>query len=63
MATSEWFKSSYSIPDNDCLEGARILDDAISIRDSKAPAHGTFLFREATWTPFLTALKNKRSAT
>ncbi|WP_439679391.1 DUF397 domain-containing protein [Embleya sp. MST-111070] len=33
-----------------------------AIRDSKAPDRGTFLFREATWAPFLTALKNTRSA-
>ncbi|MFI1385866.1 DUF397 domain-containing protein [Embleya sp. NPDC020886] len=56
MATSEWFKSSYST-DVNCVEGAHTCDGAISIRDSKAPARGIFLFREATWTPFLTNLK------
>ncbi|MFI1584384.1 DUF397 domain-containing protein [Embleya sp. NPDC020630] len=41
-------------------EGALAPDDAIAIRDSKAPAQGTFLFREASWAPFLTTLKNER---
>ncbi|OPC79195.1 hypothetical protein B4N89_34570 [Embleya scabrispora] len=57
MTTSEWFKSSYSNPDVNCVEGARSPGHAIAIRDSQEPTKGTCLFREATWTPFLTALK------
>ncbi|MFE3201831.1 DUF397 domain-containing protein [Embleya sp. NPDC059237] len=56
MTTNDWFKSSYST-DVDCVEGARTPAHAISIRDSKVPTQGTFLFHEATWTAFLTALK------
>ncbi|MEU0940403.1 DUF397 domain-containing protein [Embleya sp. NPDC005971] len=57
MPTSSWFKSTHSRPDEACVEGSHTLHDAISIRDSKAPAQGTFLFRKATWTPFLATLK------
>ncbi|MGW9210428.1 DUF397 domain-containing protein [Embleya sp. NPDC055664] len=58
MTTSEWFKSTYSNPDVNCVEGARSPGHAISIRDSKDPAQGAFLFHETTWTPFLAALKS-----
>ncbi|MFI1385834.1 DUF397 domain-containing protein [Embleya sp. NPDC020886] len=58
MTTGEWFKSSYSTPANDCVEGTRTSDDAMSIRDSKDPGQGTFRFPSHTWEPFLAALKS-----
>ncbi|MGC0416130.1 DUF397 domain-containing protein [Embleya sp. AB8] len=57
MTAGIWFKSSYSLPNNDCVEGSHSPDDTISIRDSKAPDQGIFRFPGPIWTPFLAALK------
>ncbi|MBA2808368.1 DUF397 domain-containing protein [Streptomyces sp. KM273126] len=53
-----WRKSSYSGPDdgNACVEIAN-LPTHIAIRDSKAPARATLMFRPGAFTTFVDALR------
>ncbi|MDJ1137307.1 DUF397 domain-containing protein [Streptomyces iconiensis] len=56
----EWFKSSHSNDQGgNCVEGARLHDGAMAVRDSKQQPHGPALtVRPAAWTTFITALKD-----
>jgi len=51
-----WFKSSWSTETQDCVEVR--LGDEIGVRDSKSPATGQLSVDQATWTAFLTGLKD-----
>ncbi|KIF69498.1 hypothetical protein HY68_14400 [Streptomyces sp. AcH 505] len=48
-----WFKSSYS---NDqggaCVEGARLADGSMAVRDSKSPHGPALLFPASAWHAF-----------
>ncbi|MEV7038383.1 DUF397 domain-containing protein [Amycolatopsis sp. NPDC051061] len=51
-----WQKSSYSAPENECVEVALLVDRA-AVRDSKDPRGGFFELPGAGWSAFLTVLK------
>jgi hypothetical protein len=58
LAPVTWFKSSYSNPHGgDCVEGARLADGAMAVRDSKDPHGPAFLFPEAAWSTFVASVK------
>lgn len=49
-----WFKSSYS--DNqggECVEGARLADGSLAVRDSKSPHGPALLFAPRAWCAFI----------
>ncbi|MEU9288758.1 DUF397 domain-containing protein [Streptomyces sp. NPDC048275] len=53
-----WFKSSYSDAQGGaCVEGARLLDGIMAVRDSKIPAGPVFLFQDEAWAAFTTGVK------
>ncbi|MFF5564819.1 DUF397 domain-containing protein [Streptomyces sp. NPDC012623] len=53
----KWFKSSYSNDHvGDCVEGARLADGAMAVRDSKHPQGPAFVFPAPAWTAFVAAL-------
>ncbi|MFJ9032598.1 DUF397 domain-containing protein [Streptomyces sp. NPDC102274] len=53
-----WFKSSYSndTPGGDCVEGARLADGAMAVRDSKNPNGPAFVLTGSAWATFVDAL-------
>ncbi|MFE4372845.1 DUF397 domain-containing protein [Streptomyces sp. NPDC056835] len=55
---ADWFKSSYSndTPGGDCVEGARLADGAMALRDSKDPHSPAFVFGGGAWAAFVDAL-------
>jgi hypothetical protein len=56
----EWFKSTYSAQNGECLEASRRKTEAMDVRDSKDP-HGIVLsFTRESWSAFLTDVKGNR---
>jgi hypothetical protein len=54
-----WFKSSYSNDQGgNCVEGARLADGQMAVRDSKDPHGPALRFPAAAWTAFTTAVRN-----
>ncbi|MCZ4126050.1 DUF397 domain-containing protein [Streptomyces sp. H39-S7] len=54
---SAWFKSSYS--DNQggaCVEGARLADGSMAVRDSKDPHGPALRFTADAWRSFASAV-------
>jgi uncharacterized protein DUF397 len=52
-----WFKSSRSAAaSNTCIE-VRITDQAVAVRDSKAPEAGQLVFPYTAWRVFLRRLR------
>ncbi|GAA0533420.1 hypothetical protein GCM10011581_18400 [Saccharopolyspora subtropica] len=52
----DWFKSSYSGPNNNSCVEARFAPDGIDIRDSKDPDGPILRFDRTTWTKFVRRL-------
>ncbi|MGW2513025.1 DUF397 domain-containing protein [Streptomyces scopuliridis] len=57
LTGADWFKSSYS---NDhggaCVEGARLADGAMAVRDSKDPHGPASVIAGGAWAAFVEAL-------
>ncbi|NEB05024.1 DUF397 domain-containing protein [Streptomyces sp. SID13726] len=60
LSTARWSKSSYSNgTGGDCVEVAQGFPGVIPVRDSKQAHDGPVLFLpSATWTAFVTSLRN-----
>lgn len=59
LSGADWFKSSYSdAQGGNCVEGARLADGSMAVRDSKDPHGPALLFPPAAWTAFTAALRN-----
>ncbi|WP_432091903.1 DUF397 domain-containing protein [Streptomyces sp. NRRL F-5630] len=62
LTGARWFRSSYS---NDqggqCVEGARLAEASMAVRDSKQPEMGAFVFRAAVWAAFVNDIKDRAS--
>jgi len=52
-----WRKSSYSAPDNNCVELA-VSQDETDVRDSKSPDGNSFTVTSTTWAAFLASAKS-----
>jgi hypothetical protein len=52
----DWFKSSYSSGDNNCIECADV-PYVVPVRDSKNPEGPALTFSKASWGEFLTLVK------
>ncbi|MEU1983470.1 DUF397 domain-containing protein [Nocardia sp. NPDC019395] len=56
LSTAQWFKSSRSQGDGNCVEVAFLGDGLVGVRDSKNPAGPALVFRPEDWDGFLTGL-------
>lgn len=56
-SSKTWRKSSYTAPDNNCVELA-VGQDETDVRDSKDPDGGTFAVKASAWAAFLAATKS-----
>ncbi|MFG3525515.1 DUF397 domain-containing protein [Streptomyces sp. NPDC047917] len=52
-----WRKSSYSSGNGQCLEVCDGLQGVTPVRDSKSSRGPLLVFRDGSWSAFLTALK------
>lgn len=59
-ARGQWFKSSYSGPDRDCVEVAHLAGGAVGVRDSKRRAGSALYFDATAWDEFLASVRNAR---
>ncbi|MFB6873516.1 DUF397 domain-containing protein [Streptomyces sp. NPDC056323] len=59
---SEWFKSSYSQQNGECVE-ARRSAAGLDLRDTKDHRVGTLAFTAAAWSAFLGDVKQDASRT
>jgi Domain of unknown function (DUF397) len=58
LSAASWFKSSYSNDQGgNCVEGARLADGAMAVRDSKDPHGPALVFPAAAWTAFASAVR------
>lgn len=48
-----WVKSSYSGPQGNCVEIARLSDGAVAVRNSRHPDGPALVFTSAEWAAFL----------
>ncbi|WP_105974569.1 DUF397 domain-containing protein [Streptomyces geranii] len=57
FAAADWFKSSYSAADNECVEVARSLS-RVGIRDSKTPVRGVVTLAVDAFAQFVNAVRS-----
>ncbi|WP_433726056.1 DUF397 domain-containing protein [Nocardia sp. CA-129566] len=49
---ANWFKSSRSTPNGECVEIAFLDDDMVGVRDSKNPSGSALVFTPGAWDAF-----------
>ncbi|MEV6541578.1 DUF397 domain-containing protein [Streptomyces sp. NPDC051665] len=54
-----WFKSSYSVSGQNCIEAAHLTPTGIAIRDSKNPTGPALLLPTSAWTLFLAHIQRR----
>lgn len=54
---AQWFKSSYSSADQDCVEVAHLADNQVGVRDSKNPIGPALTFAPTAWDSFLASTR------
>lgn len=57
LTSAAWRKSARSGANNNCVEVAGNLSDAVAVRDSKQPRGGSLVFSRAEWAAFVTAVQ------
>lgn len=57
LSGAEWFKSSYSGGDGDCVEAAWLDTGLVGVRDSKRPGGPTLMFSPSEWAAFTARMK------
>ncbi|MGC5015093.1 DUF397 domain-containing protein [Streptosporangium sp. DT93] len=58
LSGAEFRMSTLSGPNNDCVEVATNLPSLVAVRDSKDRNGPTLTFSPATWSNFLTGIRN-----
>ncbi|MFI9412520.1 DUF397 domain-containing protein [Nocardia gamkensis] len=56
-AGAEWFKSSYSGGDKECVEVAFLSKELVGVRDSKDPYGTALVFSSRVWAAFIAAAR------
>ncbi|MBO1416997.1 DUF397 domain-containing protein [Streptomyces sp. FH025] len=57
LSAAVWRKSSFSGPDNECIEVADGFSGVLPVRDSKDPRGPSLLFTADAWTAFITGVR------
>ncbi|MRH92588.1 DUF397 domain-containing protein [Nocardia sp. SYP-A9097] len=52
LSHAEWFKSSHSGSQGDCVEVAWLAEGAVGVRDSKNPTGPALVFTPSQWDAF-----------
>ncbi|MTE17486.1 DUF397 domain-containing protein [Nocardia aurantiaca] len=52
LSGAEWFKSSHSGSQSDCVEVAWLSEGSVGIRDSKNPTGPALMFTPGQWDAF-----------
>lgn len=52
LTGAQWFKSSYSGAQNDCVEIAWLASGYVGVRDSKHPTGPAIVFTSNEWNAF-----------
>ncbi|MFF2550581.1 DUF397 domain-containing protein [Nocardia sp. NPDC058058] len=61
LPNADWFKSSRSGPNQDCVEAAHLSGGSVGVRDSKLGESGPVLvFGPAEWDAFNDAVRGGR---
>lgn len=60
LSTAQWFKSSASSGQGDCVEVAFLDAGTVAVRDSKNPSGPALVFGAAEWSGFLIGLSTAR---
>jgi len=56
--SGRWVKSSYSGPQGNCVEIARISDGGVAVRNSRHPDGPALVFTAAEWDAFLSGARD-----
>lgn len=57
LAGADWYKSSFSQADGDCVEVAHVAD-VVGVRDSKDVTGPVLVFAPAVWNAFTRAVRD-----
>ncbi|UGT71434.1 DUF397 domain-containing protein [Nocardia gipuzkoensis] len=52
LSKADWFKSSHSATQADCVEVAFLADGQVGVRDSKNPSGPALVFQPGAWDAF-----------
>jgi hypothetical protein len=57
LTGAQWFKSSRSGDNRDCVEAAHLTHGRVGVRDSKNPTGPALVFTPTEWDTFLNVAK------
>ncbi|GAB0106833.1 DUF397 domain-containing protein [Nocardia sp. JMUB6875] len=60
LSEANWFKSTYSQPQGECVEVAFLPDSRVGVRDSKNPTGPAHIFPPHAWDAFTEAVRSGR---